>query len=218
MFDRIAWRYDLMNCLMTLGQDRIWRRHVVRDARLPYHGRLLDAATGTGRIALEALQHPQKPTVLGVDFSLGMMRVGREQFRETPMWWAAADALHLPFADCSFDAVVSGFLMRNVADVRGAFREQVRVVRPGGRIVCLETSPPSGPLRPAILLYLRGLIPLLGWLIAGDRSAYTYLPESTQQFATPGELAAIMSEVGLQDVAVRRLMIGTIAIHSGTRP
>jgi demethylmenaquinone methyltransferase/2-methoxy-6-polyprenyl-1,4-benzoquinol methylase len=109
--------------------------------------------------------------------------------------------------------------MRNVIDVPRAFREQMRVVRPGGRIVCLDTSPPPhNLLRPFIMLHLKYVIPLLGRLISGDSSAYKYLPESTQAFKTPDELAAIMRSVGLRDVRYRRFMFGTMAVHTGIRP
>ena len=157
--------------------------------------------------------------VTAADFSLEMMRVGRRRPGGDRIAWCAADALSLPFADASFDAVTSGYLLRNVADRVGAFREQARVVRPGGRVVCLDTSPPPAtPLRPLVRLYLRRIIPLLGRLIAGERSAYAYLSASTEGFKTPAELAAIMREAGLVEVRYQRFMAGTIAVHVGTRP
>lgn len=219
MFGRIAGRYDLMNRLMTFGQDRRWRRYAVQQAALPPAGRLLDVATGTGDIAFEALRQHPGAAVVGADFSTEMMRVGRARAGGERVTWVNGDALALPFADASFDAVSSGYLMRNVVDVPGAFREQVRVVKPGGRVVALDTSPPPrSALRPFILLHLRAVIPLLGRLVAGDASAYTYLPESTQAFKTPEELARIMRSVGLVNVRYRRFMFGTMAVHTGTRP
>jgi demethylmenaquinone methyltransferase/2-methoxy-6-polyprenyl-1,4-benzoquinol methylase len=219
MFDRIAGRYQLMNALMTFGRDRAWRCAVVLAAALPAGGRLLDLASGTGDIALEALRLVAGVRVTAADFSLEMMRVGRRRPGGDRIAWCAADALSLPFADASFDAVTSGYLLRNVADRAGVFREQARVVRPGGRVVCLDTSPPPvSPLRPLVRLYLRRIIPLLGRLIAGERSAYAYLSASTEGFKTPAELAAIMSEAGLVEVHYQRFMAGTIAVHVGTRP
>ncbi len=219
MFDRIAGRYDLMNRLMTFGQDRRWRRYVIRQAALPPGGRLLDVATGTGDIAQEALRQGRGVQVVGADFSAGMMRAGLRRRGGSRIRWVQADALHLPFADGTFDAVTSGYLARNAADVAGMFREQVRVLRPGGRVVCLDTSPPpSGPLRPAIRLHLRVVIPLLGRLIAGDSAAYAYLPESTEAFKTPVELAAIMQAAGLVEVRWRVFMFGTMAVHTGRKP
>ncbi len=219
MFSRIARRYDLMNRLMTFGRDRAWRRYVIQEARLRPGGRLLDVATGTGDLAFEALRQHGQLEVIGIDFAVPMMLVGRGRREGDRIMWCGADALHLPFMDGSFDAVVSAYLMRNVADVPRAFQEQMRVVRPGGRVVTLDTSPvPRGLLRPLILFYFKAIIPLLGRLVAGDSSAYTYLPESTQAFKTPEELAEIMRRVGLVDVRYRRFMFGTMAVHAGTRP
>jgi demethylmenaquinone methyltransferase/2-methoxy-6-polyprenyl-1,4-benzoquinol methylase len=148
-----------------------------------------------------------------------MMRVGMHRPGGRRVGWVEADALALPFPDAAFDAVTSGYLMRNVADMRAAFSEQVRVVRPGRRVVCLDTSPPQRSLlRPFVLLHLRVIIPLLGRIVTGDNSAYRYLPESTRAFKTPDELADIMRSAGLIDVRYRRLMAGTIAVHVGTRP
>jgi demethylmenaquinone methyltransferase/2-methoxy-6-polyprenyl-1,4-benzoquinol methylase len=219
MFDRIAGRYQRMNALMSFGRDRAWRRAVVRAAALPSGGRLLDLASGTGDIALEALRHDPASRVAAADFSLEMMRVGRRRPGGAQIAWCAADALALPFADATFDAVTSGYLLRNVADRVGAFREQARVVKPGGRVVCLDTSPPPpSALRPLVRLYLRRVIPLLGRLVAGDRAAYAYLSASTEGFKTPEQLAAIMRDAGLAEVGYERFMAGTIAVHVGVRP
>ena len=219
MFDRIAGRYQRMNALMTFGRDRAWRRAVVQEAALPPGGRLLDVASGTGDIALEALARDPSGSVVAADFSLGMMRVGRLRPGGGRILWCAADALALPFADASFDAVTSGYLLRNVADRVDAFREQARVIKPGGRVVCLDTSPPPPSLlRPFVRFHLRRVIPLLGRLVAGDRPAYAYLAASTEGFKSPAELAAIMREAGLVDVRHRSFMGGSIAVHTGSRP
>jgi len=157
--------------------------------------------------------------VTAADFSLEMIRVGRQRQDGARIAWCAADARSLPFADASFDAVTSGYLLRNVSDRVAVFREQARVVRPGGRVVCLDTSPPpSSPLQPLVRLYLRRIIPLLGRLIAGERSAYAYLSASTEGFKTPEELAAIMRAAGLVEISYQRFMAGTIAVHVGMRP
>jgi demethylmenaquinone methyltransferase/2-methoxy-6-polyprenyl-1,4-benzoquinol methylase len=218
MFGRIARRYDLLNRLMTFGQDRRWRRIVVRIADLPPGGALLDVATGTGDIALEALHQRPDVRAIGVDFTRAMMHIGQARANGEGVGWVEGDALALPFPDGTFDAAASGYLMRNVVDVPGAFREQMRIVKPGGRVVCLDTTPPRGLLRPLVLLHLKVVIPLLGRVVAGDPAAYTYLPESTQGFKTAEELADIMREAGLVDVRYRRLAMGAMAIHSGMRP
>lgn len=221
MFDRIARRYRLMNTLMTAGQDRRWRRHVVERAALPPRGRLLDLATGTGDIAREALRARPDLQVAGADFSTGMMQAGRRMSDAAPMHWVAADAMRLPFAENCFDAIASGYLVRNVLDIPQTLQEQMRVLRPGGRLVILESSPPPPSLlRPFIELHLRLVIPLLGRLIAGPAgaSAYRYLPRTTQAFHRPQELAEIMQAAGLTSVTWRHFMFGTMAVHEGVKP
>jgi demethylmenaquinone methyltransferase/2-methoxy-6-polyprenyl-1,4-benzoquinol methylase len=218
MFARIAGRYDLMNRLMTGGQDSHWRRFVIEQARLPVNGRLLDIATGTGDIALEGLNQTSGLQAVGGDFTLEMMRVGQRYPERRAIRWVGADTLALPFPDNTFDAVTSGFLMRNVIDVPGAFREQMRVTKPGGRVVVLESSPPKqNPLRPFILIHLNYIIPTLGYLVTGEREAYSYLPDSTQQFQSPESLINIMRQVGFINIGYKLFMFGTIAIHAGQK-
>jgi demethylmenaquinone methyltransferase/2-methoxy-6-polyprenyl-1,4-benzoquinol methylase len=221
MFARIAGRYDVMNRLMTAGQDVKWRRYVIQQARLPARGRLLDIATGTGDIALEALRQRPQIHAVGGDFTVEMMLVGRSRvdgLAQRTIQWVGADTLTLPFPSDSFDAVTSGFLMRNVIDVPGAFREQMRVIKPGGRVVVLESSPPKkNLLRPFITIHLNSIIPMLGRLVAGDGDAYRYLPDSTQQFKGPDALADIMRRVGFVDVQYKLFMFGTIAVHVGLK-
>jgi len=218
MFARIAGRYDLMNRLMTFGQDIRWRQYVIAQAALPPQGKLLDIATGTGDIAYEGLrQHPGIQAV-GGDFTVEMMQVGQQYPERAPLQWVGADTLTLPFPDNTFDAVTSGFLMRNVIDVPGALREQLRVTRPGGRVVILESSPPKqNLLRPFINLHLTYVIPTLGRLITGDADAYRYLPSTTRRFQNPGALAVTMRDIGYVDVQYKLFMFGTIAIHTGRK-
>jgi demethylmenaquinone methyltransferase/2-methoxy-6-polyprenyl-1,4-benzoquinol methylase len=218
MFARIANRYNLMNRLMTAGQDIRWRRRVIQLSQLPPAGKLLDIATGTGDIASEGLrQHPDLE-VYGGDFTIEMMLVGKRDSRRQAIRWTGADTLSLPFPDNSFDAVASGFLMRNVIDVPGAFAEQLRVAKPGGWIVVLESSPPKDNwLKPFITFHLNSVIPALGRLVSGDREAYRYLPDSTQQFQEPESLVKIMRETGLVQVGYEMYMFGTIAIHFGQK-
>jgi len=219
MFARIAGRYDTMNRLMTFGQDLRWRRYVIHMANLPVDGRLLDIATGTGDIAEEGLRQVPGLHSVGGDFTIEMMQAGKRQPGRERIRWTAADTLALPFPDDTFDAVTSGFLMRNVIDVPGAFREQLRVTRPGGRIVVLESSPPKDNLlKPFIKIHLNVIIPTLGGLITGNSDAYHYLPDSTQGFQEPEQLAEAMRVAGFINVSYRLFMFGTIGVHVGTKP
>ena len=220
MFGKIAPRYDLMNRLMTGGRDVAWRRLVVREAELPHGGYLLDIATGTGDIALEALRHDADLCAVGADFSLEMMLRGRNKPGAERIRWMGADTLALPFPNDTFDAVTSGFMLRNVIDVPRSLAEQWRVVKPGGRMVCLEISrPPRNLLLPRVAyrFYFHRMVPLVGQLVSGNRSAYTYLPQSADEFLSPDELADLMRRAGWRDVRYRRLMMGTVAIHSGVK-
>ncbi len=216
IFTRIAPRYDLMNRLMTGGQDVRWRREVVRRAGLRPNASLLDLGAGTGDLARTALAQQPTAHVTAADFTLDMMRAGRKS--GDSFGWASADALRLPFPDESFDAVVSGFLMRNVIDNIAALREQRRVLAPGGRIVILDTTRPKRNLfSPFIWLHMHMVIPALGTLLSGQRDAYTYLPDSTEAFLTAEELAARMAVVGFKQIGFKRYMFGTIAIHWGEK-
>ena len=211
MFTRIARRYDLMNRLMTGGQDIGWRKRVIELARLDENASLLDLGTGTGDLAREALSAFPKARVVGADFTLEMMRVGQKTGR---LDFSTADALRLPFPDSSFDAVVSGFLMRNVIDLQKALEEQFRVLKSGGRIVILDTTRPKrNILSPFIWLHMHFVIPTLGGLLTGSRDAYRYLPETTEGFVTAEEMATRMAIVGLKKIKFQRYMFGTIAIH-----
>jgi demethylmenaquinone methyltransferase/2-methoxy-6-polyprenyl-1,4-benzoquinol methylase len=190
MFAAIHGHYDRINRLMTLGWDLAWRRAALREAALPPGGSLLDVA-----------QERLARAGLGGRFAL-----------------VQGDALALPFPDGAFDAVVSAFMMRNVADVPRAFEEQARVVRPGGRVVCLELAWPRAPFfRVLFALYFRHLIPWLGGLLSGHPEAYRYLPESVAAFFTREEMLAFMEGAGLARARCRTLAGGTVAIYVAER-
>jgi demethylmenaquinone methyltransferase/2-methoxy-6-polyprenyl-1,4-benzoquinol methylase len=224
MFARIAHRYDRMNRLMTAGQDQRWRKLLIQEAQLPPNGSLLDLATGTGDIAFEALkQRPDLQSVVGADFTLPMMRVGQQrlQQRSQPrprLLWSGADALHLPFPDERFDAVVSGFLMRNVVDIGRALAEQQRVCKKGGRVLILEIPRPADNLFGKLFrFYFHRVVPRLGGLITGQPDAYHYLPASADAFLRPDELKAAMEQAGLAEVRYKLLMFRTVALHCGVK-
>jgi demethylmenaquinone methyltransferase/2-methoxy-6-polyprenyl-1,4-benzoquinol methylase len=204
-----------MNRLMTAGQDIHWRRQVIQLAGLTNNTYLLDIGTGTGDLAREAITQFPQSRVIAADFTLQMMRVGQKR---GVLAFSSADALHLPFDDSSFDAVVSGFLMRNVIDLSRALQEQYRVLKKGGRIVILDTTRPrKNVLSPVIWLHMHLVIPALGKLLMGAGEAYRYLPETTEGFLTAEELAAQMASAGFRNIGYRRTMFGTIAIHWGEK-
>ena len=215
MFTKIARRYDVMNRLMTAGQDIRWRKEVIAHAKLDTGDALLDLGAGTGDLAREALRQQPASSALAADFTLEMMRAGK---KHGALDWTSADALNLPFPNERFDAIVSGFLMRNVTDVPRALNEQHRTLKPGGRIVILDTTRPrKNILTPFINIHLTYIIPTLGQLLTGERDAYTYLPDSTKGFLSAEELAATMKEAGFKDVKFSVKMFGTVAIHWGLK-
>jgi demethylmenaquinone methyltransferase/2-methoxy-6-polyprenyl-1,4-benzoquinol methylase len=221
MFSRIAAHYDLMNTLMTFGQDERWRKMVNR-ACGPVAGRLtLDVGTGTGKIARDLAR--RGATAIGLDLTLGMMQRGWQELEADPagpqVQFVCGDALALPLPDNTFACVTTGFTMRNVVDIEAAFREMCRVVQPGGWVICLEVATPQNPLfRLGNRFYTRGLVPLLGRIIAGDADAYSYLPNSMGKFPAPSRLAQMMEAAGLRRVRYRLLMLGSVAIHVGVKP
>ena len=217
MFDRISPSYDRMNRVMSLGMDGRWRAAAVRAARLEPDDAVLDVCCGTGDLAIE-LRRAVGPggRVVGLDFSEQMLDVARA--KSAAVEWTQGDALALPFADDEFAAVTVGWGVRNLADREGGFREMTRVVRPGGRIVCLEMSQPPGWAAPFAHVWTDRAVPVLGRVLAGDGDAYTYLPESARAFPGAPELASIMRTAGLTRVGYRRLMMGVVAIHVGEAP
>lgn len=223
MFARLARRYDRMNRLMTFGQDMRWRKEVIQRAQLPQDGRLLDIGAGTGDLARQALKQFPSCRAVAADFTLEMMQIGQQRTEASAsdadrLSWCGADAHQLPFPQASFDAVVSGYLLRNVSDRLRALQEQHRVLRPGGWVVVLDTSPPRSMLAPLIRFYLHRIIPLLGRLITGQAEAYRYLPDSTESFLEPEQLADLMKQAGFTAVGFRLRMFGTMAIHWGRKP
>jgi demethylmenaquinone methyltransferase/2-methoxy-6-polyprenyl-1,4-benzoquinol methylase len=220
MFSRIARRYDLMNFIMSFGQDGRWRARVAAHALARRTGRAvaLDVGTGTGLIARELARRGAR--VVALDLTLDMMLVGmaRGIGRDGSVCFLAGDTLSLPFRDAAFDCVTTGFTMRNVADISAAFTEMRRVLKPGGRLVCLEVGRPDFALGKLFhSLYTRRVVPLLGRLVAGDADAYTYLPSSMSRFPAPSELARIISGAGLRFVRYRQFTFGAVAIHLAIR-
>lgn len=218
MFDSIAGRYDLMNRVMTLGQDQRWRLFVVSKAGVA-GGVLLDLATGTGDIAALAKEKNPDCSVIGGDFSLQMLAGAGRRFAGSGIDWLGCDACRLPFAENTFDAVTFGYLLRNVEDRAAVLREVLRVLKPGGRVICLDTTRPAKNLfYPGILFYMHFIVPLLGRILAGGGDAYAYLVDSTLSFYSADALADLFAEAGFLQIGYRKFMLGTVAVHWGEKP
>ena len=229
MFDRVARRYDLMNTIMTVGLDRCWRSLAAAEAHLQPGERALDVCCGTGDLSLAIAQRFPGVQVVGLDFSEAMLVCARKKAEEFARrrtrhnavvpTFIVGDLLNLPFADDHFAATTVAFGVRNVADLPGALRQMVRVTRPGGSVVCLEiTTPPPGFGRRFHSFWFDRVVPGLGRLVAGDGSAYSYLPSSVRSFPPPPELATMMAQAGLVDIRYRRLGLGIVALHVGQVP
>lgn len=221
MFARIAPGYDRMNRVMTIGMDRGWRDYAVQAIAPPAGGRALDVGTGTGDfLPLLAAWMPHGFAV-GLDFTVPMMQAGLPKLDQAAgrAGFVGGDALHLPFPDQRFDAITTGFTMRNVTDIAQAFREMYRVARPGCVLACLEVARPRNPLlRLGHRLYFEQVVPRITALLGGDATAYTYLPQSARAFPLPDALAAIMRAAGWREVRYTLLGMGAVAVHTGVRP
>jgi demethylmenaquinone methyltransferase/2-methoxy-6-polyprenyl-1,4-benzoquinol methylase len=231
MFTQIAPRYDLLNHLLSLQLDRLWRTRTAKLLR-PILDRpeslVLDLCCGTGDLAL-ALLRAGKAHIIGADFAHPMLVRAREKTLAHPrgsshaapsaMPLFEADALHLPFADASFDLVTTAFGFRNLANYEAGLLEIQRVLKPGGTIAILEfTEPPEGLLGDFYRWYFCKVLPRIGGLISGDQAAYKYLPKSVARFFRPLELATLMTAVGYHSVDYRVWTLGTVALHTAKRP
>jgi demethylmenaquinone methyltransferase/2-methoxy-6-polyprenyl-1,4-benzoquinol methylase len=227
MFDAIAQRYDLLNHVLSLGIDRRWRTRAVRRLELREDSRVLDLCTGTGDLALAALNGPgPSPShrgrrVVGVDFSAAMLRYGREKLArlgERRVALVRGDAMRIPLPDASVDAVTIGFGIRNVQDPEVAARDIVRVLKPNGRLAILEFGTPSVPgLRGGYLFYFRRILPLIGRLVSRHSEAYSYLPASVAAFPSPDEFLALLRRAGFSRVEVDRLTFGIVYLFVATK-
>lgn len=223
MFDAIAHRYDFLNHLLSLGIDRRWRKRAIRTLGLTANSRVLDLCTGTGDLALGCLPPVDRTPavggrrpvrVVGVDFSAAMLQYGREKLArlgESRIALVRADAMQIPLADASVDAVTIGFGIRNVQRPDVAAREIVRVLKPAGRLAILEFGTPAIPgIRSAYLFYFRRVLPLIGRLISRHNDAYSYLPASVAAFPSPDEFLALLRDAGFSRVEVDSLTFGIV--------
>jgi demethylmenaquinone methyltransferase/2-methoxy-6-polyprenyl-1,4-benzoquinol methylase len=221
MFSAIAPRYDLLNHLLSLNVDRIWRRRAVD--RLGWEdradGRYLDVCAGTGDLSLElARRRGFRGRIVALDFAWSMLRLGRPKFGAYPVSLLCGDALQTPLASSSFEGAMVAFGIRNLADVDRGLRELKRLLRPGGRLVILDFAMPGRqPLAWLYRLYFERLLPFLGRMISKHSFAYTYLPESVRRFPRPAELGALLGAAGYREVSWRLLSGGVACLWWGTR-
>jgi demethylmenaquinone methyltransferase/2-methoxy-6-polyprenyl-1,4-benzoquinol methylase len=219
IFTAIAPTYDRLNRIISFRFDQRWRRYAVD--RLGWeraaNGIYLDLCAGTLEFAATLARRPGfDGTVVGADFVLPMLALGRRKAaRLAPV---TADALELPFPDATFDGAMVGWGVRNLVDLDAGLAEAARVLKPGARLAVLEmTLPPAGPMRELYQFYFRRIMPRIGRLVSKHRSAYSWLPESTQVFPAPAELARRMSAQGFGEVRYTLFMGGVCALHLGTR-
>ncbi len=221
MFSTIAHRYDLLNRVLSLGIDRYWRRFAVNQLPDIKNPEFLDVATGTCDVALEIVKKSPDAKVTGVDFSEGMIMIGKEKVRNAGLNDRIdihfGDASKLLFDDSKFDGSIIAFGIRNVHEYEKGISEMGRVVKSGGKVVILEfTNVQNRLFKPVYRFYITKFLPFIGEIISGKKGAYKYLPDSMLSFPVPEKLKSIMEETGLQNVKYHKLTFGIVAVHVGT--
>lgn len=222
MFDQIAPRYDLLNRMLSLRQDVVWRQNMVSAITIPENGHILDVACGTGDVAIE-IRRQKGPVVrvTGIDFSVGMLDKAKEKRRrnrQSAISLLAGDALSLPFGEKSFHAVTIAFGIRNIQDKVAALRAFYEVLVPGGMVLVLElATPKKSRLRDAYLAYFQKVLPLIGRLFSRHSFAYSYLPDSVSRFPTADGFMKIMADAGFAEITCQRLTLGVANLFIGIR-
>lgn len=221
MFNNISRRYDLLNHLLSLGIDIVWRKQAIKKLREDKPKILLDVATGTGDFAIEALAlKPEK--VIGIDISEGMLEHGRIKMQKKGLadkiQLLSGDSEHIPFEDNKFDAITVAYGVRNFENLEAGLSEMYRVLKPGGKVVILEFSRPRKfPFKQIYNFYFKHILPFVGRLIAKDRSAYTYLPESVQHFPDGQNFLNILDQIGFNSTQWDPLTFGISSIYTGRK-
>jgi demethylmenaquinone methyltransferase/2-methoxy-6-polyprenyl-1,4-benzoquinol methylase len=222
MFNNIAPKYDLLNHLLSMGLDRLWWNKTAK-AFAPTladpQARILDICCGTGdqTIALQRARPSAGARVIGLDFSAQMLHRARCKYATDPIDWVEGDAMHLPFADNSFDLVTSAFGFRNLTDYAAGLREIARVLKPGGQIGILEANQPEGASALVYNTYFRHIAPIIGGMISGDSSAYRYLPDSVARFPRPPRMLALLRETGFTAEAWDGYLLHSAGLYRATK-
>lgn len=222
MFNSIAPKYDLMNRLMTFGIDKRWRSITVKTLRSAGVKNILDIATGTGDLAIKLAQEIDGSQITGVDLSEGMIAVGKTKVEQAGLSdrisLATADALALPFADNSFDAITVAYGVRNFEHLDQGYVEMLRVLRPGGMLCVLELTPPASPIvKPFYAAYTRGIIPIVGRILSNDKRAYTYLPESIAAVPARQNMLRLMTDAGFVKAKYRSFTFGVCTLYTACK-
>ena len=222
MFNSIAAKYDFLNHFLSLGIDKLWRRCLVKQLAKSNPRQVLDIATGTGDLAIQLAKHHKSVNITGVDISENMLSIGREKILKRKLEGRInlkqANSLSLPFADGEFDAAMVAFGVRNFEDLSKGITEIHRVLKNGGSLYVLEFSMPSKfPMRNLYRFYFRKVLPFVGGIVSGSKSAYTYLPESVFAFPEKEKFVEIMANAGFKNCSYKRLTFGVASIYVGSK-
>lgn len=222
MFNSIAAKYDFLNHFLSLGIDKLWRRRLVKQLAKSNPQQVLDIATGTGDLAIQLAKHHKSVNITGVDISENMLNIGRGKIwkrkLEERIKLKQANSMNLPFADSEFDAAMVAFGVRNFEDLSKGITEIHRVLKNGGSLYVLEFSMPSKfPMRNLYRFYFRKVLPFVGGIVSGSKSAYTYLPESVFAFPEKEKFVEIMANAGFKNCSYKRLTFGVASIYVGNK-
>lgn len=222
MFNNIAKYYDFLNHFLSLGIDRSWRKKAVAALAADNPKTILDVATGTGDLAIEAKKQLQPDKIVGIDISVKMLEVGDKKIQklgiDDVITLQEGDSEHLPFADNSFDATMAAFGVRNFANVRGGLEDMARILRPGGKMMVLEFSKPTiFPFKQLFNLYFKYILPFIGKLTSKDKKAYGYLYESVQAFPEGQDFLDLLTDIGLKNAQCTKLSLGICSIYTAIK-